>query len=533
MRSPTDHSAPGSSCLALKARITWVSAAAALVLLFAPLVWTQKAAAPSPLAAARAQAGKGDLDAAEKSVWTVLTADPNNLEALNLLGTIRAEQQRYAEAEALFRRVLQANPKLAAASKNLAMALLAQDKVDDALAQFCDASKLAPQDYQLKLQFARLLASRNRYSEALAALNSIPAVKYPATAVPDKAACLIALGRKPEAAALTPGVKQSPNAAVDLAEVFLAGGMPDDALKALPAAAPKDALARYYYLKGSALQAKGQTSTAQSNFKQALQADPKFTDVLVAMAASDAEAGKHGDAADLLQRAHEANPDSLPVLRHLVEESMRAGQFGRALPMALQLQAQSPDNPDDQYMVAAVLLQVRKYMEAEALFEKYTAQRPQDPRGFLGLGVAYLNRQNYDGARRAFQKALDIDPALSEARYQLGVVTGKEGNNRQAIEIFEQVLARDPRHEESLVAVGALYFQEGELEKARQALERATQADPKGPDAEYQLSLVLNRMGNTAEARVHMQRFRDLKAAKDKLEEQQRAAPPSAGNPPN
>jgi tetratricopeptide (TPR) repeat protein len=518
-----------SNRLFLFARISALAIISGLIL--TSFAWSQKPT-PSPLAIARTQATKGDLDAAEKTLWTILGPDPNNLEALNMLGAIRAQQQRYPEAESLFRRVLRLDPKQPAAAKNLAGVLLAENKPDEAIGQMAEAAKLAPHDYELKAGLARLYSSRGDYKNALATFDSIPAVHFPVTAVPDKAAALIAIGKKTEATALVPSVRTSPQAALDLAEVFVAGSMPAEALKSL-ALLPVSGKhpARYYNLKGSALEAKGEFSAAQKNFQQALADDPKSVDTLAALAESYAREGRHADAVTMLQRAHETDPDSVPVLRHLVEESMRAGQYGRALQAATQLQNKSPDNPEDQYMVAAVDLQVQKFLEAAGLFEKYVVARPQDPRGFLGLGVAYLNRQNYDGARQAFQKALGLEPGFTEARYQLGVVTNKEGNSQQAIQIFEQVLQQDPRHAESLVAVGALYFQAGELEKARQSLERATQADPKDPDAEYQLSLVLNRMGQTDQARQHMERFRTLKAEKDRLQEQQRAIPSAALSP--
>src|SRR6202158_3300959 len=108
--------------------------AGALVLCSAS-VWPQKqrAASASPLTTARTQLSHGQLDDAEKTLWRLLSSDSNNSEAFTRLGILRGRQKRYAEAEALFRRVFQLAPTSLVAHRNLAEALIAQNKPDAAL----------------------------------------------------------------------------------------------------------------------------------------------------------------------------------------------------------------------------------------------------------------------------------------------------------------------------------------------------------------------------------------------------------------
>src|SRR2546427_8725681 len=73
----------------------------------------------SSLSTAKAQLNHGDIDSAESTLWTILASEPANEQALTMLGIVRGRQQRYVEAEALFRRVLQLNPKSIVASRNL------------------------------------------------------------------------------------------------------------------------------------------------------------------------------------------------------------------------------------------------------------------------------------------------------------------------------------------------------------------------------------------------------------------------------
>src|SRR6185369_6908663 len=53
---------------------------------------------------------EGQLPRAERLLNSVLTALPNDADALNLLGVVRAKQNRKTEAERLFRRALASSP---------------------------------------------------------------------------------------------------------------------------------------------------------------------------------------------------------------------------------------------------------------------------------------------------------------------------------------------------------------------------------------------------------------------------------------
>ena len=58
-------------------------------------VWPQTSAVKpaSSLAAARAKVSRGELESAERTLWSVLSGDPNQSEALTLLGVIRGPLQ--------------------------------------------------------------------------------------------------------------------------------------------------------------------------------------------------------------------------------------------------------------------------------------------------------------------------------------------------------------------------------------------------------------------------------------------------------
>jgi tetratricopeptide (TPR) repeat protein len=481
--------------------------------------WPQEAPprSGSPIAAARAEISRGQLDGAEKTLWTVLSSNPNQPEALTLLGIVRGRQKRYAEAEALFRRVLQLDPKSLLAHRNLASALIAQNKPDAAIEEYREVVKLAPQDHLAKAELARLYLARGQFAEALSILATIPKDHFPPEAVPAQAASLLGLGKREEAAALIPRAKQSPGLETDLAEVFLDGNAPEYAIQAADAAlaGSQRAPARLYYIKGRALQVTGNFSAALSNLRQALTRDPKSVDTLVAIAALEASGNKHEKSLDLLKRADALEPDSPAVLRPLVVEGIKAGDPGTSLRAARALADKNPDNLDDLYLAGAAMLEGADYITASSIFEKYVSQRPDDSKGFLGLGMAQSAQQHYSDATKALERSLQIDPKLAESEYQLGVVSDRTGAPAEALQHFDRAVQLQPQHAKALASLGEQYVQVGNLEKAHTALERSIAVDPNNPKAQYDLALVLSKLGKTEEARQHMERSRALQMAEE------------------
>jgi len=477
----------------------------------------------SPLSTAKAQLARGDLKTVESTLWTILASEPANEQALLMLGVVRGRQQRYAEAEALFRRVLQLNPKSIVASRNLAGALLAQNKPDDAIRQYNQAIQLSPQDSDLKIEVAKLNLGRGDFAGALSTLETIKPDHFPPSAVPLKAASLLGVGRRSEAEGLIPQVKGSPGAALDLAQVFVTANDSDAALKTLSLVTPvpKGAAAQVYYLKGRALRQKGQGVAAMTSFRQAHAADPKSVETLVAMAEVFAGENKHADSLTMLEKARALNPDSREVLRHLIVEAMQAGQNDRGLQAAQDLQRKSSEL-DDRYLVASVMIQQRQYLPATHILEDYVTQRPQDAKAYLGLGIVYLNLLRYADARQALEHSVQLKPDLAEAEYQLGLVAGQQGDRQEATQHWQRAVDLQPHHAQALFSLGTMYLESGNLADAESAFRRSLATDPNNMKTEYNLALVLNKLGRSEEATQHFERYRKM----------QEAEHTTSGNPP-
>ncbi len=89
--------------------------------------------------------------------------------ARNLLGILRAEQGRAAEAIAAFRAVLAAEPGNAGALANLGAACAAEAQMDAAIAAYDAALRVAPENVAIRLGHAYALLKAGRLAEGFAA----------------------------------------------------------------------------------------------------------------------------------------------------------------------------------------------------------------------------------------------------------------------------------------------------------------------------------------------------------------------------
>jgi tetratricopeptide (TPR) repeat protein len=477
----------------------------------------------SSLAAAKTQLDLGKLESAEETLWNLLASEPTNEQALTMLGVVRGRQQRYPEAEALFRRVLQLNPKSIVASRNLAGALLAQEKTDDAIRQYHQAIQLSPGDSDLKVEVAQLELARGNFAEALSTIDTISPGRLPGAAIPLKAASLVGVGREADAEGLISRAQGSPGIALDLAHVFVEAHQSEAALKALSLVnpVPKSLAAQVYYLKGRALREKGSGAAAMDSFRQAIAANPKSVESLVAMAEGFAAEKKHADSVAMLQRARVLSPESRDILRYLIVEAMQAGQNDRALQAAQDLQSKSTEL-DDRYLIASVMVQQKQYLAATRILEDYVGQRPQDARAYLGLGISYLNLLRYPDARQALEKSLQLQSDVAETEFQLGLVDNQEGNHEAAVRRWQRAVELQPHHAQALFSLGTVYLESGDLAQAETAFSGSLAADPRNMKTEYDLALVLNKLGKSAEAKQHFDHYR-------KMQEEEHA---TSGNPP-
>jgi tetratricopeptide (TPR) repeat protein len=458
----------------------------------------------------------GKLNEAEATLWDVLTRHPENAQALDLLGSIRLQQKRFAESETLLRRAITLSPDSLPAYVDLARVFHAQGETDNEIAELLDAARLAPSDAEVSCSLAAAYLKKNDFPHALEALERIPRTHRPDAALPLLAASYLGLGRVTDAQSLAPAVTaraaKNPGLRVEFAKVLLDFDFTNDALALLEIAEKQQApTAELFFALGQARERKGELKLAQKDFQRAVDLNPTSVDALQALARMLASQEQWEKSLELLGRARTVAPNSPDVLRKFAAASLRAGHTADAVDAAQQLVKLRPDEAEALYLLGVAQLQNGDAEGARSTIENYTKLRPQDPLAFLALGMVANSLHDFPLARTNFEQSIKLDPNQVEAYFQLALIFRDQGDNGAAITQLEKAVAVDTQRAPTHALLGTLYLLQRDYVKAQEHLTRAEELAPNSPDTHYQLGLLFARLNQPDHAQREMDQFRKLK----------------------
>lgn len=463
---------------------------------------------------------KGQLASAEVELNTVLRRAPQEANALNLLGVIRAEQQKPAEAEALFLRALDAQPTLLGAYLNLGQLYLELQKTDRALWSFTEASKIAPDNPDINFNLASLYESRREYERALGQLAKIPSSQMSADHLHLLIKSHLGLGHVREAQTLSkpltrPGTVPG-EMAVHFAAAFAAHGLFDQSIQILEAAKQGSAPSfDLLYNLGTGYYRKRDLARAEESYTAALALKNDDVETLRALARVARAGGELEKALAHLMRARKLAPDSEQVLYDFGWTALNLNLLFDALPVLEKLQRAHPDDPGYLYALSIARLQNGEALRAVQLVNRFIELRPADSSGYYVLGVALYSLKQFPQARAALERSVALAP-YADAEYYLGMIAYNEGDNAQAATRLQRTLESEPNHPAARAALGQVYMKQKNYQAARAELERAIKLNPKDATAPYQLGLVYARLGEKTLAQAMFATADKLRGEKEK-----------------
>jgi tetratricopeptide (TPR) repeat protein len=443
---------------------------------------------------------QGQLARAEAELQLVLRQQSHDANALNLLGVIRAQQQRGVEAEQLFLRALTGSPKLVGAYLNLGQLYLDQHKPERSLWAYGQASKLAPDRADINYNLASIYLERREFERSLDYLEKIPRSSWGVQEIQLVAECYLSLGRTNEALAVSAALRRSgaptPDEASTFATVFIKHNLPDQAIEILEAARQQDphSFALLYQLGASYTQ-KGEWSRAEEFYVAALGAKPDDVATLQELARVARVRGELEKALSYLVRARKLAPDAPAVLYDFAIVAFSMNLILDALPVAERLYRQQPANPAYVHLLAVSRFRHDEKAHAEKLLRRYIELRPKDALGYYLLGVTLFTVKRYAEARQSLERSLAFGEK-PDAEYLLGLIADLEGDKDSASRWLQSVLKSAPSHAAAHTLLGVVYAEQSKYPLARTTLERAVELNPKDLRAHYQLALVYVKLGN-------------------------------------
>src|SRR6185436_9416516 len=336
------------------------------------------------------------LPEAEKELNSILRVTPDLPVALNLLGTIRAKQNRLLEAETLFLRALKKDDKFTGARMNLVYLYLLKRAPDKAILQLKEVLAVEPENAEALVILGDTYLAKNDLANAEENyLNALQGKLDNAGALFGLAQISRLKGETKEPAIYLNRVatliadSKSPEFLYKFALEAMRANMFDEAKSALQRAVelrPKEP--SYLLALGIAWLRKTDLFEAERLFRRVLEMQP-----------GNAQAQLHLGYILLIQK----KPAEARVW---LEKSARSGAAIPEVPYYLGLVAQ--EQGDDSRAIAL-------FQRAVQILPSYALPR-------IALGSTYLRLKDYEKARQELETAVKLDPEEPSGHYNLALL---------------------------------------------------------------------------------------------------------------
>jgi len=274
------------------------------------------------LQAALTQYQAGNHFAAESLCRQVVSLEPNNVDALNLIGGCLYLAGKLNEAIEVYQRIIALTPDFPEAQNNFGRCLQRSGRLVDAIAAFKTAIRLRP-DFPLAksnlaaayYEWGKTLFAGRQTAEALEAFQQAVALKPDFIEALDWiGACLQSMQKFDGAIAAFQTIirlkPDMPGAFNNLGIAFKNKGQLDEAVAAFrQAIVLKPDLTQAHSNLGVALKDKGQLEAAIASFREAIRLTPDYADAYSNLGAALMDAGQLDEAMAACRRAIELKPD--------------------------------------------------------------------------------------------------------------------------------------------------------------------------------------------------------------------------------
>jgi len=384
-------------------------------------------------------------------------------------------QGRLAEAEALYREVLQARPDAVRSLEGLGVLVFQQGRAEEAAALFARGVGVRPDSARLHANLGEALRILGRLDEALDHLR--------------------------KALALDAGFAQAWNSLGLLAYDQRRFAEAESACREAIRLNPRFAAA--YINLGNAVQALHRPVEAVEAMRTALRIEPDNSLGLTNLGQVLSELGDPDllDEAEALCRRAEALAPQLPQAPENLGNVLRLqGRLEEALACYKRSLERDPRRAMPRHYIGQLLQERGRYDEAARLYEAARAIEPSEARFLTDLGGLSAAREQHDQAAEHYRLAVALHPGCAEAHHGLGLALLDQIQLGEAEACFREALRIDPSLAASWVALARLQSERGDFDLSCQSARSALAVLPKLADAYWRLAL--NLKGRLPEAEV-------------------------------
>lgn len=382
------------------------------------------------LRAALQHHGAGDLEAARQLYQRMLAIEPEQTDALNLLGVIAYSEGNFSQAESFARQAVALDPAYPAYQLNLGNALAAQGRLEDARDVFLNLAGRAPDYADAHYNLANAQSALGQSEEAIASYQA--------------------------ALALRPNHFDSCN---NLAKLLLESGRRDE---------------------------------ARDIFKQALAQREIPGDKLEYLARSLVSAGFLPEAETALRRCVEARPENAHSWQELFYVLHTRKDFSALLHWTEKRLAQQPDHAEALCAKADALFGLKRYRDAEDACRQAISRKANFPEAYNILGATLASVRRHDEALAAVERAIEQDPKYGPSYVTRGGILRSQNKYLGAIASWRRAVELDPANASAWANLGTIETDLGNFSEGYACLQRALELSPGLPQAVSNRLFALN-----------------------------------------
>jgi tetratricopeptide (TPR) repeat protein len=485
-------------------------------------------------------AGRQFAKAQADANW-LLSKNPNNPDANQVLGTAYLGQQKPEEALKAFSRLAELRPGDANTYLNLAVvngSLQRKKDVEEnlkkavtidpksakiriGLAQFYQLQNKLPQAQEtlqegvqnnptapeLYMALAYLLAAEGKRSEADAVLEKLRAE------LPKSAEAAVAIGdfyirtntTDKALGEYRRAISESPNN-IDILkraqEAYLSANQISEAAKLdsqLIHLAPTDPLVKV--LHSRVLLAQGKEQEAINTLQNVLNDAPALVIGHYYLALAYWQNQQLGEANRELLEALKMSPGAALVLNSLVQLNLAKNNFPGALAYAMELVQRNPNDVDGRLELAGIYLHVGNLSLAEEQLAAANRIAPSDAKVHMNLGILRARQKQWEQADKEFETANRLAPGELMILSAYADYLVSRGQREKAVRLVQQFVQANLDNAQAHVKLATLKLNSKDMSAAQKELERAIQIDPKNVLAHVRLGGIYEAQ-NEAEAAI-------------------------------
>lgn len=410
------------------------------------------------------------LGEAEQLYRAILQLDPNHFGALHYLGMIATQGGRPQEAEQLIRQALALNPDSAEARNNLGIALAALGRLEEARAEYEKAVALHPAHVEARNNLGNTLHTLGRSGDAIAHFEQAPPT-----------------GKGTELGASQVGLR--PQKAIATEERDVAQ------LVAVAEQHRRD----------------GRLDLAEHSCRQGLRMQPLNDSALHQLGIIVHDAGKTGEAIDLVRQAIAANGNVGLYHANLCEMCHRSRLLDEAVAAGRRAIALAPDYPHAYNSLGIAYFELEDYDQAVDCYHRAVALDPSFAEAHSNLGNALRALKRFEEAIASHHRAIALKPGYATAHNNLGTALRHVRRFAEAEACYRQALALDPRDPAILNNLALTAAQQRRHDEALELLTRSTALAPGNPETFIVLALLLLERKELDQARIACARALELR----------------------